>query len=116
MKKAAAAAGSLIRASAMSRVSCVSSTRLFLSKEIFCREFGTVSPYQHGMHRSDAEALIAKVPEIEIKGNMAVCDGGGGALGHPIEYIQLNTVYGKPAVCKYCGLRFKKAEGSHGHH
>jgi len=38
---------------------------------------------------------------------MAVCDGGGGPLGHPIEYIQLNKVNAnEPETCKYCGLRF----------
>jgi NADH dehydrogenase (ubiquinone) Fe-S protein 6 len=40
-------------------------------------------------------------------GHVAVCDGGSGALGHPIEYIQLDTVSKAPAICKYCGLRFK---------
>jgi NADH dehydrogenase (ubiquinone) Fe-S protein 6 len=52
---------------------------------------------------------------IEVKGTKAICDGGGGALGHPIEYIQLYTVSDKPSICKYCGLRFKKAAGSHHH-
>jgi NADH dehydrogenase (ubiquinone) Fe-S protein 6 len=60
-----------------------------------------------GAHRSDAEQRIAKVPVIEVEGTTAVCDGGGGALGHPIEYIQLNTRKpDEPCVCKYCGLRF----------
>uniref|UniRef100_A0A7S3JV71 Zinc finger CHCC-type domain-containing protein n=1 Tax=Aureoumbra lagunensis TaxID=44058 RepID=A0A7S3JV71_9STRA len=60
-------------------------------------------------HRSNAEELINKVEPIKVKGDMAVCNGGGGALGHPLEYIQLNTVDPtKPAVCLYCGLRFIK--------
>lgn len=59
---------------------------------------------------------IAKIPVIEVKGLYAICDGGGGALGHPIEYIQLNTVSKLPQVCKYCGLRFIKAPGNHGGH
>jgi len=67
------------------------------------------------MHRSNAEELINAVPVIEVPGDTAVCDGGGGALGHPVEYIQLNTVSDEPAVCKYCGLRFKKKAGFHGH-
>jgi NADH dehydrogenase (ubiquinone) Fe-S protein 6 len=70
----------------------------------------------YGLFRSDSEAQIAKVAVIEVKGNTAICDGGGGALGHPIEYIQLNTVKNEPQVCKYCGLRFIKAAGHHGHH
>ena len=28
-------------------------------------------------HRSNAEELIAKVPVIQVKGSVAVCDGGG---------------------------------------
>ena len=59
---------------------------------------------------------IAKIPVIEVKGNSAVCDGGGGALGHPIEYIQLNTLSKEPQVCKNCGLRYIKAAGKHSHH
>ena len=32
---------------------------------------------------------------------------GGGATGHPAEWIQLDNRDGAtPAVCKYCGLRF----------
>ena len=33
------------------------------------------------------------------------CDGGGGALGHPKVYINLDD--GKPHGCIYCGLRFQ---------
>jgi hypothetical protein len=29
---------------------------------------------------------------VEVEGMIAVCNGGGGALGHPTEYIELNTV------------------------
>ena len=32
------------------------------------------------------------------------CDGGGGALGHPKVYINLDD--GTPKGCIYCGLRF----------
>jgi uncharacterized Zn-finger protein len=48
-------------------------------------------------------------------GTVAVCDGGSGALGHPLEYIQLNTVSQLPQVCKYCGLRFIMKKGHHHH-
>ena len=71
--------------------------------------------YEHGIHRSDAEALINKVPVIAVAGHVAVCDGGGGALGHPVEYIQLDNVSTAPAICKYCGLRFKMKAGGHHH-
>jgi NADH dehydrogenase (ubiquinone) Fe-S protein 6 len=54
--------------------------------------------------------LVFKVPPIKVDGHTAVCDGGGGALGHPVEYITLDFIYpenagGKAGICKYCGLR-----------
>ncbi|EJK62903.1 hypothetical protein THAOC_16466, partial [Thalassiosira oceanica] len=42
------------------------------------------SIYKLGKHRSNALELIQKVPPIEVDGDIAVCDGGGGALGHPV--------------------------------
>merc|ERR1712159_822325 len=63
---------------------------------------GSVCP----VFKSDAEARIAMVPPIKVSGAVARCDGGGGPLGHPVEYIQLNTKRGEPQTCKYCGLRF----------
>jgi NADH dehydrogenase (ubiquinone) Fe-S protein 6 len=74
-----------------------------------------IHQYEHGIHRSDAEVLINKVPVIEVAGHVAVCDGGGGALGHPVEFIQLDNVSSEPAICKYCGLRFKMKAGGHHH-
>ncbi|MEZ5863062.1 MAG: zinc-finger domain-containing protein [Geminicoccaceae bacterium] len=32
------------------------------------------------------------------------CDGGGGALGHPVEYLTLEK--GGQTVCKYCDRRY----------
>merc|ERR1712167_406681 len=63
---------------------------------------GTTCP----VYKSDAEARIAMVAPIGVHGSTARCDGGGGPLGHPVEYIQLNTKTGEPVECKYCGLRF----------
>lgn len=77
-------------------------------------------------HRSDAQERIAQVDVIEVDSDVALCDGGacgtfvvgnelldtlslvgGGATGHPIEFIQLNKRAGpSPTACKYCGLRF----------
>mmetsp|Transcript_31021 Transcript_31021/g.23070 ORF Transcript_31021/g.23070 Transcript_31021/m.23070 type:complete len:111 (-) Transcript_31021:21-353(-) len=73
------------------------------------------SPYKHGKFRSNAAELVTKQPVIEVEGHVAVCDGGSGALGHPLEYIQLDTVKDEPQICKYCGLRYKKKHGSHHH-
>ncbi|CAM9361456.1 unnamed protein product, partial [Choristocarpus tenellus] len=88
----------------------------------------TPSPYEHGVHRSDAEELIAKFPVIEVDGEVALCDGvgvikyclmynnilqsnqGGGALGHPLEYIKLRRTDNDPVACIYCGLRYKMKE------
>merc|ERR1712153_286873 len=55
---------------------------------------GTVCP----VFKSDAEARIAAVPAIEVHGSVAKCDGGGGPMGHPLEFIQLNTKRGGPAT------------------
>lgn len=63
--------------------------------------------------RRSAEQMIADVPPIVVSGTVAVCRGGEGvdaALGHPVEYIQLNvTRAGEPETCKYCGLRYVAA-------
>jgi uncharacterized Zn-finger protein len=67
----------------------------------------SLSPLKHRNIETPME-YIASIPPIEVDGNTAVCDGGGiPALGHPIEYIQLNKVDANaPETCKYCGLRF----------
>ena len=70
------------------------------------------SEFKLGKHRSNALELIEKVPIVEVEGEMAICDGGGGALGHPLEYISLE----RPGVverCKYCGLRFASKSWAH---
>lgn len=63
---------------------------------------------------SDAMEKIQETPPIQVDGNVAACDGGGGALGHPIEYIKLlvSDEDAGPQVCKYCGLKFVRK----GHH
>lgn len=64
-----------------------------------------------GKHRCNAMELVSAVAPIEVEKEMAVCDGGGGALGHPVEYISLARP-GSVETCKYCGLRYtqKKKE------
>ena len=65
---------------------------------------GAESEYKLGKHRSNALELIEQHPIVYVEGESAICDGGG-ALGHPLEYISLQ----RPHVverCKYCGLRF----------
>lgn len=82
---------------------------------LFICFFRILLQYEHGKFRSNAQELINKVPVIEVADTVAVCDGGSGALGHPLEYIQLNTVSNEPQNCKYCGLRYKMKEGGHHH-
>jgi len=73
----------------------------------------TESEFKLGKHRSNALELISKVEPIEVEGDMAVCDGGGGALGHPLEYIKVGYRDGKPVSCVYCGLKYKQKGGGH---
>uniref|UniRef100_A0A7S2EHN5 Zinc finger CHCC-type domain-containing protein n=1 Tax=Trieres chinensis TaxID=1514140 RepID=A0A7S2EHN5_TRICV len=62
-----------------------------------------------GKHRSNGMSLVAKQPVIEVDGDFAVCDGGGGVLGHPLEYIKLaHRAPGEAVSCIYCGLRYTK--------
>lgn len=42
---------------------------------------------------------------------VAACDGGGGPLGHPMVYINLdNSSVDDPTPCGYCGQTFVKKE------
>eukprot|EP00594_Rhizosolenia_setigera_P013948 CAMPEP_0178960616 /NCGR_PEP_ID=MMETSP0789-20121207/13073_1 /TAXON_ID=3005 /ORGANISM="Rhizosolenia setigera, Strain CCMP 1694" /LENGTH=118 /DNA_ID=CAMNT_0020644005 /DNA_START=149 /DNA_END=505 /DNA_ORIENTATION=- len=68
--------------------------------------------YKLGKHRSNALGLLEKQDVIEVEGNIAVCDGGGGALGHPLEYIKVGGIGGKAVSCIYCGLKYKQ-KGAH---
>lgn len=73
------------------------------------------SPYLEGQFRSNAERRVKEVPVIEVEGNLAVCEGGGGSLGHPIEYITLDKVNNsnEPSTCIYCGLRYRSKAHHH---
>eukprot|EP00735_Rhodelphis_limneticus_P005171 TRINITY_DN16918_c0_g1::TRINITY_DN16918_c0_g1_i1::g.29581::m.29581 TRINITY_DN16918_c0_g1::TRINITY_DN16918_c0_g1_i1::g.29581 ORF type:complete len:132 (-),score=1.37,sp/Q9M9M6/NDUS6_ARATH/54.41/1e-15,zf-CHCC/PF10276.4/8.9e-16,COX5B/PF01215.14/0.035,PolC_DP2/PF03833.8/0.14 TRINITY_DN16918_c0_g1_i1:62-415(-) len=62
--------------------------------------------------RSNAMDLIDDVAPIEVEDRVVACNGGGGALGHPIEFIKLDRP--NPEPCKYCGLRYVRKHG-HGH-
>ncbi|KAJ7169907.1 zinc-finger domain-containing protein [Mycena filopes] len=58
-----------------------------------------------------AMALVNDVPVNMVDGRRAICDGGGGPLGHPKIYINLDLAGPRP--CGYCGLRFEQV---HHHH
>jgi NADH dehydrogenase (ubiquinone) Fe-S protein 6 len=68
--------------------------------------------YVAGKHRSNALELVEKQPVIEVEGEMAICDGGGGSLGHPVEYISLQ-IPGAIESCKYCALKYKSKDHHH---
>jgi uncharacterized Zn-finger protein len=55
----------------------------------------------------------SRSPEIiYVDGDRVGCDGGGGALGHPLTYYNLGE--DGHAVCGYCGRVFtKSAKTSH---
>ncbi|KIM48209.1 hypothetical protein M413DRAFT_224901 [Hebeloma cylindrosporum] len=60
-----------------------------------------------------AMQLIAEEPIRLVQGRKAVCDGGGGPLGHPKIYINLDQPGPRP--CGYCGIRFEQ-DPHHHHH
>jgi len=52
-----------------------------------------------------------KPPEvIEVTQEKVGCDGGEGALGHPLVYLTLDST-GK-VDCPYCGRRFIRRGGA----
>nr|SVE76192.1 EOG090X0NBY [Daphnia hispanica] len=55
--------------------------------------------------------LIAEVPPKEVESRIVSCDGGGGPLGHPQVFINLDQPGNHS--CGYCGLRFFKADEHH---
>eukprot|EP00823_Brevimastigomonas_motovehiculus_P003129 TRINITY_DN186_c0_g1_i2.p1 TRINITY_DN186_c0_g1~~TRINITY_DN186_c0_g1_i2.p1 ORF type:complete len:159 (+),score=37.07 TRINITY_DN186_c0_g1_i2:60-536(+) len=69
-------------------------------------------PLTPDVHSKTPMELIAEVPVIEVDAAVAVCDGGHAQLGHPVEFIQLNTADPEvPQTCKYCGLRYIMKKG-----
>ena len=133
VRRARAAAAPAVRkcviACASGFVACLRARRVAAAQAPSARAVDSV-------HRSDAEERIARVPPIVVDATTAACDGGappaapevsrahtllragGGATGHPIEFIQLDKRAGAvPATCGYCGLRFvMKAHGHGGEH
>ncbi|KAF7491875.1 putative NADH dehydrogenase [ubiquinone] iron-sulfur protein 6 [Sarcoptes scabiei] len=57
--------------------------------------------------------LINEIPPKAVKGRKVSCDGGGGPLGHPKVYINLDEPGNH--TCGYCGLRFYQDHTSHHH-
>ena len=62
----------------------------------------------------DPDAIPA--PEVfTVSSRKVKCDGGGGALGHPVVYYDMGEE--NFVECLYCDRRFVLAEGAedHGH-
>ncbi|KAM5264609.1 NADH dehydrogenase [ubiquinone] iron-sulfur protein 6, mitochondrial isoform 2-T2 [Ctenodactylus gundi] len=62
---------------------------------------------QKEVNENFAIDLIAEQPVSEVDHRVVACDGGGGALGHPKVYINLDKET-KTGTCGYCGLQFKQ--------
>lgn len=55
-----------------------------------------------------------EAPEvITVTSRKVKCDGGGGALGHPVVYYEMGDE--NFVECLYCDRRFVLAEGADGH-
>ena len=48
--------------------------------------------------------MLDTIEVFYIEGDTAVCDGGGGALGHPRVYLAIDR--SGLATCPYCGRVF----------
>lgn len=54
-----------------------------------------------------ASAYIAQIPPIVSDERVVACNGGGGPLGHPRVFINLDpSTPEDPVSCGYCGLPF----------
>ncbi|XP_061738526.1 NADH dehydrogenase [ubiquinone] iron-sulfur protein 6, mitochondrial [Nerophis ophidion] len=62
---------------------------------------------QKEVNTNFAIKLVAEEPVTYIEDRVVSCDGGGGALGHPKVYINLDKDT-KVGTCGYCGLQFKQ--------
>ena len=70
--------------------------------------------YKLGKHCSNVLESVSKQVVIEVEGGTPICDGGGGALGHPLMYIELGNRADVEAAghnengypCIYCGLKY----------
>ncbi|KAM6453591.1 NADH dehydrogenase [ubiquinone] iron-sulfur protein 6, mitochondrial [Liasis olivaceus] len=62
---------------------------------------------QKEVNENFAIDLIAEQPVTAVETRVVSCDGGGGALGHPKVYINLDKDT-KTGTCGYCGLQYKQ--------
>ncbi|XP_077599285.1 NADH dehydrogenase [ubiquinone] iron-sulfur protein 6, mitochondrial [Stigmatopora nigra] len=62
---------------------------------------------QKEVNKNWAIKLVAEEQVSDVEARVVSCDGGGGALGHPKVYINLDKDT-KVGTCGYCGLQFKQ--------
>jgi len=53
---------------------------------------------------------MTDVETIEVDTKRVACDGGGGALGHPMIYLEMGDK--REVVCPYCSRRFVLKQGA----
>lgn len=63
--------------------------------------------------RPGAPDAIPAPEIIQTTSRKVKCDGGGGALGHPVVYYEMGEE--DFVECGYCDRRFVLAEGASGH-
>ena len=54
-----------------------------------------------------SDATIPQAEEIIVSTKRVACDGGGGALGHPLVYMEMGD--DNSVECKYCDRVFVMA-------
>ena len=57
------------------------------------------------------DAIIPPAEEITVSTKRVACDGGGGALGHPLVYMEMGE--DTSIECKYCDRLFVLAADAH---
>ncbi|KAG7458025.1 hypothetical protein MATL_G00233470 [Megalops atlanticus] len=62
---------------------------------------------QKEVNENFAIKMVAEEPVSSVETRIVSCDGGGGALGHPKVYINLDKET-KTGTCGYCGLQFQQ--------
>ena len=60
------------------------------------------------------DAIIPPPEEIVVSTKRVACDGGGGALGHPLVYMDMGE--DDFVECGYCDRRFVRGKTASGYH
>lgn len=97
----------LRRVTVSSAPSRLAATRVPLHQPLGVPVEGTDTEAVRSKWGSNAMDMVQSAQVFKVPGPVATCNGGGGPLGHPIEYIQIDRADAQfPAVCKYCGNKF----------